>query len=297
MAPTATTRSRASTCTSAAASAPDAGIAPRDLPRRAGGGLPGAGRAHAAGLPRATAPAPTRPSSPSRAGTRSTRCKAMVDAHGSRAHDASRRQPPASVPLIPESAPFSPEQRAWLNGFFAGLLSLDARRARRRSPATCRAPRRRRWRRDDDGEAPWHDPAMPIDERMTLAEGRPLRAQAVRRHGAAGLRPVRLSVRDLLGGHRRGRGDASSTSACPAARRRAACSSGCWRRRRPPRPPRPPRRPRQRPTQAPAAAPGYCARCARSQAVFRSATRLNGGRLGEGHAPRRARHRRQRPRL
>ncbi len=29
--------------------------------------------------------------------------------------------------MIPEGAPFSPEQRAWLNGFFAGLLSLDAK--------------------------------------------------------------------------------------------------------------------------------------------------------------------------
>ena len=39
-------------------------------------------------------------------------------------------QPPAPgpfpgrwVPVIPESAPFTPEQRAWLNGFFAGLFS------------------------------------------------------------------------------------------------------------------------------------------------------------------------------
>jgi sulfite reductase (NADPH) flavoprotein alpha-component len=29
----------------------------------------------------------------------------------------------APVPLIPESAPFSPEQRAWLNGFLAGVFS------------------------------------------------------------------------------------------------------------------------------------------------------------------------------
>src|SRR5687767_5847446 len=29
----------------------------------------------------------------------------------------------APVPIIPESAPFSPEQRAWLNGFLAGMLS------------------------------------------------------------------------------------------------------------------------------------------------------------------------------
>lgn len=28
-----------------------------------------------------------------------------------------------TVPLIPDSAPFSPEQRAWLNGFFAGIFS------------------------------------------------------------------------------------------------------------------------------------------------------------------------------
>ena len=33
--------------------------------------------------------------------------------------------PPPLPPLLPESAPFSPEQRAWLNGFFAGFLGLD----------------------------------------------------------------------------------------------------------------------------------------------------------------------------
>ena len=29
-----------------------------------------------------------------------------------------------SFPLIPDTAPFSSEQRAWLNGFFAGLLNV-----------------------------------------------------------------------------------------------------------------------------------------------------------------------------
>src|SRR4051812_20050535 len=29
----------------------------------------------------------------------------------------------ARIPYIPETAPFNPEQRAWLNGFFAGLFS------------------------------------------------------------------------------------------------------------------------------------------------------------------------------
>ena len=33
--------------------------------------------------------------------------------------------PPPTLELIPESAPFSLEQRTWLNGFFAGIISLD----------------------------------------------------------------------------------------------------------------------------------------------------------------------------
>jgi sulfite reductase (NADPH) flavoprotein alpha-component len=32
----------------------------------------------------------------------------------------------APVPLIPDNAPFSPEQRAWLNGFLAGVFSRAA---------------------------------------------------------------------------------------------------------------------------------------------------------------------------
>ena len=42
--------------------------------------------------------------------------------------------PPPIPSLVPETAPFSEEQRAWLNGFFAGLVSLDGS-ASRRSPA------------------------------------------------------------------------------------------------------------------------------------------------------------------
>ena len=51
----------------------------------------------------------------------------MIDARRGCRHDASRAPAPASVPVIPDGAPFSMEQRAWLNGFFAGLLSLDAK--------------------------------------------------------------------------------------------------------------------------------------------------------------------------
>ena len=34
---------------------------------------------------------------------------------------------PHPIPsLVPETAPFSEEQRSWLNGFFAGLVALDS---------------------------------------------------------------------------------------------------------------------------------------------------------------------------
>ena len=33
--------------------------------------------------------------------------------------------PAPNFDLIPDTAPFSTEQRSWLNGFFAGLVSLD----------------------------------------------------------------------------------------------------------------------------------------------------------------------------
>ena len=92
--------------------------------------------------------------------------------------------PPPIPTLIPESAPFSAEQRTWLNGFFAGLLSMDggviplsaAETAALMndvagSAATARGP----LDDGDDGNAPWHDPAMPITDRMQLAEARPLR--------------------------------------------------------------------------------------------------------------------------
>ena len=85
--------------------------------------------------------------------------------------------------LIPESAPFTPEQRVWLNGFFAGLLSLDggvsplpAGEAAALLAGISGAPSARGPLDDgDDGQAPWHDPAMPLPERMQLAGERPLR--------------------------------------------------------------------------------------------------------------------------
>src|SRR5215467_10064755 len=93
--------------------------------------------------------------------------------------------PPPLPNLIPDTAPFSPEQRTWLNGFLAGLLSLDggvnplsAAESAALVPDIGAAPQSRGQSQDGDhgdGEAPWHDPAMPLGERMQLAESRPLR--------------------------------------------------------------------------------------------------------------------------
>jgi sulfite reductase (NADPH) flavoprotein alpha-component len=79
--------------------------------------------------------------------------------------------------IVPESAPFSEEQRAWLNGFFAGLVSLDQVTTLSPDQAKGLIPEAPKGPLDDgdDGEAPWHDQTMPLAERMKLAESRPLR--------------------------------------------------------------------------------------------------------------------------
>lgn len=85
------------------------------------------------------------------------------------------------APVLPDNAPFSVEQRAWLNGFFAGLLSYDVPPELAGVAAVSQAPAPvLRAATDpladgDDGAAPWHDQTLPMAERMALAEGRPLR--------------------------------------------------------------------------------------------------------------------------
>ena len=94
--------------------------------------------------------------------------------------------PPRPPSLLPESAPFTPEQRAWLNGFFAGLISVDGSAVTPLSPAESAAlmsgalagPKDPLADGDDEA-APWHDQTLQLAERMKLAEGRPLRR---RRH-------------------------------------------------------------------------------------------------------------------
>jgi sulfite reductase (NADPH) flavoprotein alpha-component len=85
------------------------------------------------------------------------------------------------VALIPETAPFSPEQRAWLSGFLAAALLPEGQ-----SPG---APVATQLGADDmarmglagapqalasNDDAPWHDPSVPLDQRMDMAKERPL---------------------------------------------------------------------------------------------------------------------------
>jgi len=93
----------------------------------------------------------------------------------------SKTLPPPVPSLLPETAPFTPEQRAWLNGFFAGYLGLDGgvtalspEESAKLMAGVAAAPKGP-IDDGDDGEAPWHDQTIALPERMRLAEGRPLR--------------------------------------------------------------------------------------------------------------------------
>src|SRR5882724_10630886 len=103
----------------------------------------------------------------------------------------SQNMPPPIPSLVPETAPFSDEQRAWLNGFFAGLVSLDGAGVTALSPeqnAAMMPGAKNEFGDTDDGEAPWHDQTMALPDRMKLAEARPLRRKmmAARAHQYCG---------------------------------------------------------------------------------------------------------------
>lgn len=70
--------------------------------------------------------------------------------------------------FLPDNAPFTETQRAWLNGFIAGLLGME--RAHSGSSSTSGEPKA-------EEDFPWHDPTLALDERMKLAAGRPLARQ------------------------------------------------------------------------------------------------------------------------
>jgi sulfite reductase (NADPH) flavoprotein alpha-component len=74
------------------------------------------------------------------------------------------------VPVIPASAPFTAAQIAWLNGYFAGLFSAAPMTGEGNAqPMLEAAPPAAQ----EDETMPWHDPAMPMDERLIAAAGKP----------------------------------------------------------------------------------------------------------------------------
>jgi sulfite reductase (NADPH) flavoprotein alpha-component len=79
-----------------------------------------------------------------------------------------------NIPFLPESAPFSVEQRAWLNGFLAGVMSNqngasngNASSSGVATASTVEAPV------ESEEDFPWHDSTLPIEERMKLAKDKP----------------------------------------------------------------------------------------------------------------------------
>ncbi|MDM4014211.1 sulfite reductase subunit alpha [Roseiconus lacunae] len=77
--------------------------------------------------------------------------------------------------FIPESAPFNEEQRAWLNGFFSGMMGINPNgnpqeimEAAGVSVDTLPAAE------PEEEDFPWHDASLPIVDRMEMAEGRPV---------------------------------------------------------------------------------------------------------------------------
>ena len=98
--------------------------------------------------------------------------------------------------FLPETAPFTPEQRAWLNGLFAGVFGLEGgvtplskADVAKLLPDLVDAPAQVPAEVDDG--APWHDPACrcrPHETRRRSA----VAAADDGGDGATGLRPVRL---------------------------------------------------------------------------------------------------------
>src|SRR5277367_6069230 len=71
------------------------------------------------------------------------------------------------APIIPEAAPFSMVQRAWLNGWMAayyGEVGPAAASVAAAGAVSVAA---------EDEDLPWHDMTLPLDERMNLADGKP----------------------------------------------------------------------------------------------------------------------------
>lgn len=88
------------------------------------------------------------------------------------------------IPIIPESAPFSAEQRAWLNGFLAGMLSHETvgnslgnniPSVASAAATTAEVPPQTAPLAEEDH--PWHDPGIELNDRLEMAKDKPMRLQ------------------------------------------------------------------------------------------------------------------------
>ena len=80
---------------------------------------------------------------------------------------------PQFTVTIPETAPFSPEQRSWLSGFFsASVAAMAAESPVASNDASAPAPAGPVLATND--EAPWHDPSLEAEARMEMARDRPI---------------------------------------------------------------------------------------------------------------------------
>src|SRR4051794_6283238 len=77
-----------------------------------------------------------------------------------------------ALPVLPDSAPFTPAQRAWLNGFLAGLLNTQPAGSGTSAPLATDAGAAPAMEVEE--EFPWHEPSIALEERLRLAEGKPV---------------------------------------------------------------------------------------------------------------------------
>jgi sulfite reductase (NADPH) flavoprotein alpha-component len=70
-------------------------------------------------------------------------------------------------PRLPENAPFTAAQRAWLDGYIAGWFSFESD-----TIGEPPVPNMSVSAAASEEDFPWHDPTLPLEERLTLAEGR-----------------------------------------------------------------------------------------------------------------------------
>jgi sulfite reductase (NADPH) flavoprotein alpha-component len=71
------------------------------------------------------------------------------------------------APILPDNSPFSPLQRAWLDGYLAALFADEA-------PAPSVIAPQPQASQAEAEDFPWHDPALPLDDRLALAAAQPI---------------------------------------------------------------------------------------------------------------------------